>query len=316
MRAVWGLAVAIVFTIACSGAWSQHPTHKAPQIPTEEQPDSRLKSEDGRTGQAQEAAPAPPASPIISPDGANRESKADPQQGEQEGTEFWSPLAGYRFKITDTLLVVFTFLLFCATVALFIATRDLVKEAKETGAGQVEAAKAAAAATQESVRAYKASQRAVLSPKGFETPQIVDAETKKVMGIGFLLHWVNTGQTEARNCKLSIRTRQTSPDEPIPIFEVVRTDGQTSASIGAKGTAFTTTIALPIDRVVAVARGAVNYYVYVWASYDDIFGEVHEIQATFKVIYHKRIADLTEFLPEGTNPTFIFESVGSQNRST
>jgi hypothetical protein len=50
----------------------------------------------------------------------------------EEGTEFWPPLFGYRLKITDTLLVTVTFLLFAATLALWLATRRLVKSGENT----------------------------------------------------------------------------------------------------------------------------------------------------------------------------------------
>ena len=57
----------------------------------------------------------------------------------EQGTEFWPPLFGYRLKITDTLVVIFTFLLFLATLALWLATRRLVHDAKSTGETQLRA---------------------------------------------------------------------------------------------------------------------------------------------------------------------------------
>lgn len=52
------------------------------------------------------------------------------EQATDEGTEFWSPLFGYKLKITDTLLVAFTCFLFVATVGLWKATRKLVTSAE------------------------------------------------------------------------------------------------------------------------------------------------------------------------------------------
>jgi hypothetical protein len=57
----------------------------------------------------------------------------------EEGTEFWPPLFGYRLKITDTLLVTVTFLLFAATLALWLATRRLVKSGENTAKRQLRA---------------------------------------------------------------------------------------------------------------------------------------------------------------------------------
>jgi hypothetical protein len=56
-----------------------------------------------------------------------------------EGTEFWSPFYGYRVKITDSLLVLFTLLLFFATLALWLSTRRLVNNADDTARAQLRA---------------------------------------------------------------------------------------------------------------------------------------------------------------------------------
>jgi hypothetical protein len=64
-------------------------------------------------------------------------SKAEHVEG--EGTEFWPPFLGYRLKVTDTLVAAFTALLFFATIALWLATRKLVKGADDTGRRQLRA---------------------------------------------------------------------------------------------------------------------------------------------------------------------------------
>lgn len=57
----------------------------------------------------------------------------------EEVTEFWPPLFGYRLKVTDTLVALFTALLFAATLALYRATRDLVLGADRTAERQLRA---------------------------------------------------------------------------------------------------------------------------------------------------------------------------------
>src|SRR5580700_4128136 len=57
---------------------------------------------------------------------------------DEEGAEFWSIL-GYRLKVTDTLLAAFTFLLFGATVALWLSTHNLVRGADKTAERQLRA---------------------------------------------------------------------------------------------------------------------------------------------------------------------------------
>jgi hypothetical protein len=61
------------------------------------------------------------------------------KQDEEEGTEFWPPFLGYRLKVTDTLVAAFTALLFVATYALFVATRNLVSGADRTAERQLRA---------------------------------------------------------------------------------------------------------------------------------------------------------------------------------
>lgn len=70
--------------------------------------------------------------------GSRKSSEYANNRGD-EGTEFWPALFGYRLKITDTLLVLFTFGLFCATIYLYRATRDLVVGAEETAKRQLRA---------------------------------------------------------------------------------------------------------------------------------------------------------------------------------
>jgi len=60
-------------------------------------------------------------------------------ESDKQGAEFWPPIWGHRLKITDTLLVGVTFLLFLATLALWLATQDLVKDAKHTAERQLRA---------------------------------------------------------------------------------------------------------------------------------------------------------------------------------
>jgi hypothetical protein len=106
-----------------------------------------------------------------------------------EGTEFWPPLfGGYRLKVTDTLLVTVTFLLFAATLALWWSTRRLVKSGENTAKRQL--------------RAY-----IVATIKGCDVPETSD-------GI-FTFHLAikNTGQTPAHEGYLTfstIHSRRTS----------------------------------------------------------------------------------------------------------
>lgn len=56
-----------------------------------------------------------------------------------QGTEFWPSLFGYRLRVTDTLVALFTFLLFLATWGLWLATKKLVRGAEQTAEQQLRA---------------------------------------------------------------------------------------------------------------------------------------------------------------------------------
>jgi hypothetical protein len=58
---------------------------------------------------------------------------------ESAGTEFWPSFFGYRLKITDTLVAVFTAALFFATWLLWQATKNLVMGAEQTAERQLRA---------------------------------------------------------------------------------------------------------------------------------------------------------------------------------
>lgn len=118
-------------------AQSQQP-QQTPQIPAKKESNSPLKDEEKsetKTNNAKESVVSVPGShPEIS---ANK-SQHNANQGGEEASEFWT-IAGRRLKITDSLLVVFTFFLFFATVLLWWSTRRLVKAADNTAQKELRA---------------------------------------------------------------------------------------------------------------------------------------------------------------------------------
>jgi hypothetical protein len=57
----------------------------------------------------------------------------------RESTEFWPAIFGYRLKVIDTLIALFTFCLFLATLYLWRATKQLVDGARMTAEQQLRA---------------------------------------------------------------------------------------------------------------------------------------------------------------------------------
>jgi hypothetical protein len=62
-----------------------------------------------------------------------------PTQANPDGNEHWPAVFGYRLKVTDTLVALFTGLLFVATMFLYRATKGLVAGAENTAQRQLRA---------------------------------------------------------------------------------------------------------------------------------------------------------------------------------
>lgn len=77
--------------------------------------------------------------PNHQPAHANAPPREHGGDSEDQGTEYWPPFWGIHLKITDSLLALFTALLFFATVRLYVATRNLVTGAEDTAKRQLRA---------------------------------------------------------------------------------------------------------------------------------------------------------------------------------
>ena len=134
------------------------PSHppQAPEIKTEQQSTNRLQDDEtSKAGQSQSTEPEPHSQSITSAS-ANDKSGTEARNPEEQGTEFWPPLFGYRLKVTDTLLALFTAALFVVTLFLWLATRNLVRGADDT--------------SQRQLRAYVGVQKIELRCVGFGIP--------------------------------------------------------------------------------------------------------------------------------------------------
>lgn len=136
------LVIALTLLAAfASNSWgrSQEPPKQAPEVKSEQKPDSGLKPEQPAEHHEQGTPNTPAAVPEVLADSRDRKCRSDCPDAEQEGTEFWPPFHSYRLKVTDTLVAAFTALLFVATIALWWSTRRLVRGADETARKQLRA---------------------------------------------------------------------------------------------------------------------------------------------------------------------------------
>jgi hypothetical protein len=224
-------------------AASSEPPPQAPSIKIEQQPDSALKPQANPDHQTKSGSNAEIEQKGPSPTGEAK-SRDQPNEGGSEASEFWM-IGARSLKITDTLLVAFTFLLFLATVALFWATRDLVKDTKQNAERQ---------------------QRAYVFIRGAEV-RLVNGDS----GVIAIIALKNFGQTPGYQFKTWTNIRIDDPDQPI--FGVRNPIAQNSiiapsADLNAPSPAAPIT---PAERA-AIIAGTKKIYVWGEAAFVDAFG--------------------------------------------
>jgi hypothetical protein len=131
------LAIALFF--AGSGVVQSQEPPQAPRIESKEKSNDSPPAKENSKHHSEPLAPLPPV-PLQSMTNIHtNKSPEDTKNSREDTSEFWPPFFGYRVKVTDSLLVFFTALLFAATIFLYRATRDLVTGAEETAERQLRA---------------------------------------------------------------------------------------------------------------------------------------------------------------------------------
>jgi hypothetical protein len=177
MRGLIAIALACCLNVAASEPLQPQ---RGPQVEAKKQPESPADSK--QQSKADQGASQPNLARVGPIQAAP--PKPECEHGCEEGTEFWPSLFGYRLKITDTLLVLFTFLL-------WVSTRNLWTETK--AAGRI--AKTSADAAKTSSDALMLSERAYLTIT-FEMPG-VRWNTNNRDGLFLSVRVQNFGRTPA-----------------------------------------------------------------------------------------------------------------------
>jgi len=136
-----GFVLSALFILACIALSSASPSQQVaqtPKIPAQNETHGANKAEAG--GGGSESNESKTATTIIEAQSDKKSGVSEDhrQNRGDETSEFWA-IFGHRLKITDSLLVGFTFLLFVATLGLWLATRNLVRDARETSNKQLRA---------------------------------------------------------------------------------------------------------------------------------------------------------------------------------
>ena len=161
-------------------------------------------------------------------------------------TEFWQPFFGIKLKITDTLLVAFTALLFCATALLYRATKKLVEGAEDTAKRQL--------------RAYVLPEKAWLTNLGDLRPT-------------FHFQAKNYGQTPAHEVTVWVGWRYFDiGDVQIPI-QRPEIPNLSKYLLGPQGFTFhTDQVYLEDERKRKIREGKAIFFILGDIQYKDIFG--------------------------------------------
>ena len=172
-------------------AQSQQP-QQTPEIPAKKESNSPLKGDEKSTTKTKNAEGSVASVPELHPESSTNKAQQHAHQGGDETSEFWT-VNGRRLKVTDSLLVVFTFLLFVATVLLWWSTNRLVRGAEDTAERQLRAY-----VTVKSIR---------------EEPQL-SVKDGLVLTWQFQVIWQNTGQTPANEFMNAIAAQYFKPKIP------------------------------------------------------------------------------------------------------
>lgn len=108
---------AFILLLPLASDAQQQPTNP-PQINSEKQPDNGVKPKDGAGPPQQQLGPN--TTPVSQSAAGNGDAQREPNLGDarDQGTDFWPPVLGHKIRITDSLLVLFTALLWLATLGL------------------------------------------------------------------------------------------------------------------------------------------------------------------------------------------------------
>lgn len=265
-----GAVLAIALFAPCFGVQSQQ-SQETPKIEAKVQAKNAIPPE--HNSKADFKSPM-----AIAANASNAESTDHTKNTSNERTEFWPPFFGYRLKITDTLLVFFTALLFAATVFLYRATRDLVK-----GAGDI---------AKRQLRAYVHVKDVIMSHMNSGLQPNIQMIIK------------NYGQTPAY--------RVTNTFTCVPLSSPIEKDfsldqAQTAelADLGPTQHTFSTA-KYPIDRWMEVKSSLVSdrknkrFYVFGRISYVDAFNDSWETQFRYRLLVDvEGVKDEMSFVIDG-----------------
>jgi len=236
----------LLIALCIAPAQSQEPP-QAPKVKSEQQTKGAAKIKENASAKESPSGNSLVCSPSLVCNSPEPKPGAKGEHGGEEGTEFWPAVLGYRLKITDTLLVAFTALLFFATLFLYWATRDLVGGADDTARHEL--------------RAYV----------GITEGKISLVENGKCLRVDLKI--VNSGQTPANNVRLAFDSsiRDYAPTGDIPPLPAFR-KGRAYMMPRSKWDVHTSIRQIDIAALDAIDGGKKEVLIWGCVEYTDIYG--------------------------------------------
>ena len=264
MRTLLAFALIVWIGLAYSDVPPQTPRIKA------EQKTEQLPKDQGNSKQL-------PVTPVAKPpaEAKTTSPEANARHSEEDGTEFWPPFLGVRVKITDSLLVLFTFVLAIFTGLLWRSTDNLWTETKAAGATAEKTAEAAKRSAQVSEAALVITQRAYLAAKEYRAEAIRD-DSQNIVEWKFSVVWENSGNTPANKVQSGLTVTEVQRDgkDELKPFGLTNPDIAASLAVGPRNT-FTSTGStkgsVAMDQVKRIMSGDIDVFLCGLADYVDIF---------------------------------------------
>jgi hypothetical protein len=232
------------------------PSPKAPSIPAKEHPESALKGKQ-KTNQPQDTADYPSVvTPINQPNELKRNAKNDAQKGTNQRTEFYI-LSGYKFRIADAFLIVFTLaLVVCTAILAWVAYRQY--------------------------KAMLLTQRAFVFLKTFIVHPAQDPNKLIIIPV-----WENSGTTQTKNLFCHVNWYAV-PLPGMPDNFNYPDLGQRQLFpmlIGPKSTIVGAEVSIDEIAVNQVIQGHGRCYIWGWAEYNDIFSKIrHRTEFCYEIV--------------------------------
>lgn len=194
------------------------------------------------------------------------------------------------------------------TILLFMTLREAFKGTR--------AAEIAAQSAENTVEAYKRTERAWIFPsEGLDANGIMEGTTNEFLGYRIQIRWKNTGRTPAIECRLWSGCKLINPGDHVPDTFIENGADANPSTIGP-GMGFSTqALFISLADMKAVAEKKKRLIVWGLSRYRAVFDQdTHETQACFEISTNAGPSNLGK---DGLSPHYFnIMQAGKHNKAT